>query len=318
MDWLPWSSKKYDNAIREALPFDVSDDELKSLSTDQKKTFLEKYKPNKFRDPLSKTVVPEVEAPRFGRLDFSSYRPFYWTSDSELLRAGIDPVGAKHWVHGVNGIIPDVIKDMSLSRAFPLTVDGVGKMPIKFKAAPPLIPGPETIKVLDKYLGHARHEYTLAPTRGLAASLANADVDVDDFLKAQKGNWTPTMKRQLADFVDAAKKDYDVFDTELKDVMRRNGMQSLADMRAAGQALGSAADAAPGGPLGSARILDAIKGKGTEGLGAVGRGIKKLVSKNKKLAPVGAIASALTKGAAFAGKESWRQAAEKAHTDFCT
>lgn len=317
MDWLPWSSKKYDNAIREVLPFDVSDDELKSLSTDQKKTFLEKYKPNKFRNPLSKTVVPEVEAPRFGRLDFSAYRPFHWTSDSALLSAGIDPVGAKHWVHGVNGIIPDVIKDMSLSRTFPLTVDGVGKMPIKFKDTPLRIHGPETIKVLDKYLGYARHEHDLGTLHGLADSLVNTDVDVDDFLKTQKQNWPSRMKSQLADLVDAAKKDYDVFDTDMKDVMRRNGMQSLADMRAAGQALGSAADAAPGGPLGSARILDAIKGKGTDGLGAVGRGIKKLVSKNKKLAPVGAIASALTKGAAFAGEESWRQAAAKAHTDLC-
>lgn len=331
MDWLPWSSKKYDNAIREALPFDVSDDELKSLSADQKKTFLEKYKPNKFRDPLSKTVVPEVEEPRFGRkIDFSGYRPFYRASDSALLSAGIDPVEAKHWVHGVNGINPVSISNMGVSKKLPLTVDSVGKMPIKFKDAPPRIHGPELIKVLDKHLGYGRHLYDGGTLHDLAGSLVSSDVAVDDFLKTQKKNWPAGQKAMLFDLVDALKKEDDVFNTEMKDVMRRNGMQSLADMRAAGQALGSAADASPGGPLGSARILDAIKGKGTESLGvlgnsgatkggikggisAVGKGIKNLFSKNKKLAPVGAVAEALTKGASLSDVSTWRYAAIKAN-----
>lgn len=332
MDWLPWSSKKYDNAIREALPFDVSDDELKSLSADQKKTFLEKYKPNKFRDPLGNTNVPNLDETAYGRrVSFGEYKPFYRASDSALLRAGIDPLEARRWVHGVNGINPDVIKEMSVSRTFPLTVDSVGKMPIKFKDTP-RIHGPETIKVLDKHLGYARHLYDGGTLHDLAGSLVSSDVAVDDFLKTQKKNWPVGQKAMLFDLVDALKKEDDVFNTEMKDVMRRNGMQSLADMRAASQALGSAADAAPGGPLGSARILDAIKGKGADGLGAlddsgaakggikggiraVGKGIKNLFSKNKKLAPVGVVAEALTKGASFRGKESWLQAAVKANTD---
>lgn len=77
-----------------------------------------------------------------------------------------------------------------------------------------------------------------------------------------------------------------LFDAAMKDVMRRNGMQSLA---------------AKGG----------VKG----GIGALGKGMKTLFSKNKKLAPIGVVAEALTKGASFRGKESWLQAAVKANTD---
>ena len=286
MDWLPWSSKKYDKAIRDILPFAVSDEELSALSKEQKKEFLEKYKPNKFRNPLGETSLPEVREPLFGnKVDFSIKNRFHGAPDSALLSAGIDPLKAKHWMYGTSGIDPDAISRLGVSRKLPLNVDGYGVIPMKFKDTPPRVHGPETIKVLDKYLGHARHSYDLGETHDLAGQLSNVDGAVDDYFKAH-ANMPSGSKQMLGDLVDAVKKEDALFGAEMKDVMRRNGMQSLA---------------AKGG----------VKG----GIGALGKGMKTLFSKNKKLAPIGVVAEAITKGASFRGKESWLQAAVKANAD---
>lgn len=342
MDWLPWSSKKYDKAIRDVLPVNVSDEDLSSLSKEQKKTFLERYKPNKFRgkgvtpDPTDQLADLYGMAERTGSFDLdpSTRRARFM---GRMWDAGIDPDKVKDWGYGNDAIrFPSDVR--GVSRATPLTVSSKGVMPIRTRFTKSPADGPAVKSVLNKYLGPLSEAvdtddhflnmgvgWNNTRARDLAGAVTNGALSADDALVMAGPH--PEMKSFTRDLIDASAKDYNDFDTEMRNVMKRNGMKSVADMRAASALNNAVADAAPHNPLTSARILsrvnggnqapglDDIGGAAKGGLGAIGRSIKKLVSKNKKLAPVGAIASALTKGASFRGKESWLQAAVKANTD---
>lgn len=342
MDWLPWSSKKYDKAIRDVLPVNVSNDELSALSKEQKKSFLEKYRPNKFRrkgvtpDPTDQLSTLYGMAERAGSFDLDpeDRRARFMI---RMWKAGIDPDKLKDWGYGNDAIrFPSDVR--GVSRATPLTVNSKGVMPIRTRFTKSPADGPAVKSVLNKYLGPLSESvntddhflnmgvgWNNTRARDLAGAVTNGALSADDALVMAGPH--PEMKSFTRDLIGASVKDYNDFDAEMRNVMKRKGMQSVADMRAASALNNAAAGAAPNNPLTSARILsrvsgsnqssglDDIGGAAKGGLGAIGRSIKNLVSKNKKLAPVGAVASALTKGASLGGKESWLRAAVKANTD---
>lgn len=342
MDWLPWSSKKYDKAIRDVLPVNVSDEDLSALSKDQKKTFLDRYTPNKFRgkgvtpDPTGQLSTLYGMAERAGSFDLNpeDRRARFMI---RMWKAGIDPDKVKDWGYGNDAIqFPSGVR--GVSRSTPLTVNNKGVMPILPKKYTKYADGPAVKSVLNKYLGPLSESvntndhflnmgvrWSDVSARDIAGAVTNGAISADDALVMAGPH--PEMKSFTRDLIDASAKDYNDFDAEMKNVMKRNGMKSVADMRDASAANNAVAGAAPNNPLTSARVLsrlnggnqssglDDIGGAAKGGLGAIGRSIKKLVSGNKKLAPVGAVASALTKGASLRGKESWLQAAVKADTD---